>query len=47
MNKINNFVAKYAKKSGTGRHFAKSGPQAPRHRQEREWRREVAELCRN
>lgn len=36
-----NFVAKHAQRVGAGVHKDKTGPNAPRHRQKREWKKEV------
>ncbi len=36
-----NFVAKFAKRAGAGVHKDKTGPNAPRNRQKREWKKEI------
>lgn len=38
-----NFVAKHAKRSGAGAHKDKEGPNAPRHRQKQQWKKDVQE----
>lgn len=38
-----NFVAKHAKKSGAGVHVEKKGKNAPRHKQKRQWKKEIHE----
>jgi alcohol dehydrogenase class IV len=35
-----NFVAKHAQRAGAGVHKDKKGPNAPRHRQKQQWKRE-------
>lgn len=36
-----NFVAKHAKRGGAGVHAEKTGPQASRARQKKEWKKEI------
>lgn len=38
-----NFVAKHAKRSGAGAHKDKTGPNAARHRQKKQWKKDVQE----
>lgn len=38
-----NFVAKHATRSGAGVHQDKTGPNAPRHRQKQQWKKEIQE----
>jgi len=36
-----NFVAKHAQRSGAGVHVSKKGKYAPRHKQKRDWKKEL------
>lgn len=37
-----NFVAKHAPRAGAGVHKDKTGPNAPRNRQKKEWKKEIS-----
>ena len=44
INKRRNFVAKHAKRSGSGFHVLKNGKRSPRHIQKRAFEREILRL---
>lgn len=42
--KINNFVAKHAQRTGTGAHRPKKGVKASRVRQKRAWKKDISKF---